>query len=151
MEIQTYSARESGSTRRYAIPWYPSHNSGQPAQASSLASVRFGEDGTVVGTFADGTDRAIYKVPLAFFTNADGLETDNGMIFKETVNSGAATLDFADTREGTALQIGAVELSNVDISQEFSMMIKAQHAYNLNATTFRTVDEMTQVARDLKT
>ena len=38
--IQTYSAKESGSPRRYAIPWHPSHNSGQPAQASSLASLR---------------------------------------------------------------------------------------------------------------
>ena len=38
--IQTCSAKESGSTRRYAIPWHPSHNSGQPAQASILASLR---------------------------------------------------------------------------------------------------------------
>ena len=37
--IQTYSAKESGSSRRYAIPWHPIHNSGQPAQASSLASL----------------------------------------------------------------------------------------------------------------
>ena len=40
ISIQTYSAKESGSPRRYAIPWHPSHNSGQPAQASSLASLR---------------------------------------------------------------------------------------------------------------
>ena len=40
INIQTYSAKESGSPRRYVIPWYPSHNSGQPAQASSLASLR---------------------------------------------------------------------------------------------------------------
>jgi flagellar hook protein FlgE len=42
------------------------------------------------------------------------------------------------------------ELSNVDIAQEFSTMIMTQNAYNSSAQVFKTVDEMIQVARDLK-
>jgi len=117
---------------------------------SDLATVRFDDDGNVVGTFADGTDRSIYKLPLAFFVNPDSLATENGMVFSQSADSGGARSEFADISTGTSMLVGALELSNVDIAQEFSRMIQAQHAYNLNATTFRTVDEMSEVARDLK-
>ena len=42
------------------------------------------------------------------------------------------------------------ELSNVVLAQEFTSMIRTQHAYNSSATVFRTVDEMIETARDLK-
>jgi flagellar hook protein FlgE len=48
------------------------------------------------------------------------------------------------------IMAGAHELSNVDLAEEFSHMIVTQNAYNASATSFRTVDEMTEIARDLK-
>jgi flagellar hook protein FlgE len=117
---------------------------------ASITDIGFDSAGHVVGTFSDGTQRAIYKVPLYDFTNPNGLEALNGMLFRETEASGAAVDFFADESSKAAFQPNAHELSNVDIAQEFTLMIQTQTAYNMNATTFKTIDEMTTVARDLK-
>tara|TARA_R110002050_G_scaffold39638_5_gene96936 strand:+ start:233 stop:2335 length:2103 start_codon:yes stop_codon:yes gene_type:complete len=117
---------------------------------SDITDVSFDGVGHVVGNFADGTTRTLYKIPLYDFTNPNALNTQNGMLFTETEGSGAASSFFADESSKGGLSPGAVEVSNVDIAQEFSQMIQAQNAYNMSATTFKTIDEMTTVARDLK-
>jgi len=117
---------------------------------ASMTGVHFDDAGQVIGKFQDGTDRAIYKLPLAQFTNPDGLEMKNGMVFRETPNSGEATAVFGDESGRASFTPYAFEISNVDIATEFSRMIQVQNAYNSSATVFRTVDEMVTVARDLK-
>jgi flagellar hook protein FlgE len=72
------------------------------------------------------------------------------MVFAETADSGTASLFAADVSGIASFNPYSVELSNVDLATEFSRMIMVQNAYNSNATVFRTVDEMTMVARDLK-
>lgn len=119
--------------------------------SSNLNSVRFNADGEVVGLFGDGTERPIYKIPLFDFTNANGLDSENGLLFLETPDSGAASAFFADETGKASFVPNAQELSNVDIALEFTRMIQTQNAYNMSATTFKTIDEMTTVARDLKT
>lgn len=117
---------------------------------ASMTSVHFDEAGHVVGSFQDGTERTIYKLPLAQFSNPDGLEMLNGMLFRETPNSGSAVTVFADESGRASFTPYAFEISNVDLATEFSRMIQVQNAYNSSATVFRTVDEMLTVARDLK-
>jgi len=118
--------------------------------AANMSKVSFDTAGHVMGTFDDGTQRKIYKIPLAKFSNPNGLEMKNGMVFAESENSGAATRFAADTNSATSFNPFSIELSNVDLATEFSQMIMVQNAYNSNATVFKTVDEMTMVARDLK-
>lgn len=119
------------------------------AQAN-ITDVSFDNNGQVLGSFSDGTQRAIYKVPLYDFVNPNGLESANGMIFKETADSGSATAFFGDESAKASFISGAIEISNVDIAAEFARMIQTQAAYNMSATSFKTIDEMTTVARDLK-
>jgi flagellar hook protein FlgE len=119
-------------------------------EKSTLASVTFDLNGHVVGRFANGTERPIYKVPLAQFANPNGLEMKNGQVFAETPDSGTALVQAIDVSGRATLMANAREMSNVEIAQEFTRMILTQQAYNSSATVFRTVDEMTVVARDLK-
>jgi flagellar hook protein FlgE len=117
---------------------------------ANMVSYHFDNIGQVVGTFDDGTSRAIYKLPLAVFFNPNALEMRNGNTFAETETSGEPSIVEAG-QEGFALFAPEThELSNVDLADEFTRMIKTQAVYNACATTFRTVDEMTQTARDLK-
>jgi len=118
--------------------------------SANMNRVQFDSAGHVTGTFSDGTQRKVYKIPLATFSNPNGLEMKNGMVFAQTAESGNATLFAADTTGTASFTPYSVELSNVDLATEFSRMIMVQNAYNSNATVFRTVDEMTTVARDLK-
>ena len=118
--------------------------------ASSLRRVSFDSAGHVIGDFEDGSSRRIYKIPLAAFGNPNGLEARNGNTFSETPSSGTKRSVFADVSGIAVLQPNAVELSNVDLASQFTQMIQVQQAYNSSATVFKTVDEMTVVARDLK-
>ena len=118
--------------------------------ASNMRQISFDAAGHVIGEFEDGTSRKIYKVPLATFVNPNGLEIKNGNQFAESPLSGAARVVFADQSGIAILSPNAVEVSNVDLASEFTQMIRVQQAYNSSATVFKTVDEMTIVARDLK-
>ena len=118
--------------------------------ASSMNSIKFDNTGQVVGSFQDGTSRPVYKMPLAIFSNPNKLEMLNGMVFRETSESGEPVETFADVSERATFINNALEISNVDIVKEFTRMIMMQKAYNSSATVFRAVDEMIQTGRDLK-
>lgn len=119
-------------------------------ERSSLIDVTFDQAGHVIGRFESGDARPIYKIPLALFNNPNALEMRNGMTFAETEQSGTYRLRAADASNVADFLPNSHELSNVDIGEEFTRMILTQQAYNSAATVFRTVDEMTVVARDLK-
>ena len=119
-------------------------------EASELQSVEFDNRGHVVGVFASGMTKPIYKLALANFANPDGLGARNGNVYAQSDLSGAAQLGGAGEGGIGRIIASAHELSNVDLAEEFSHMIVTQNAYNASATSFRTVDEMTEIARDLK-
>ena len=119
-------------------------------EAGVLDSVDFDADGMVIGTFTNGRSRPIYRLALADFANADGLTPLSGNVYAESAASGAAILGGGNDDGFGAIVSGALERSNVDLSQEFTRMMVTQKAYNASATAFRTTDEMTTVARDLK-
>ncbi len=118
--------------------------------SSSLQNITFDDKGHVIGIFKDGSSRRIYKIPLATFSNPNGLEFQNGNVFAESEKSGAARSVFADTSGRALFALSTVELSNVDLASQFTEMIRVQQAYNSSATVFKSVDEMLQRARDLK-
>ncbi|MCW8862660.1 MAG: flagellar hook-basal body complex protein, partial [Rhodospirillales bacterium] len=117
---------------------------------ATLESVTFDSDGFVLGAFSDTTMRKLYKIPIATFLNPDGLAGYNGNVWAESINSGSVTERFLDTFGSAQLLTNTLESSNVELQDEFTKMLITQQAYNSSATVFRTVDEMTQVAKDLK-
>ena len=120
------------------------------AEAAALSNLSFGSGGEIYGEFTDNTRRALFKVPLAIFPNADGLQMTSGQNFLETEASGEPNQVFAD-ESGFAEFLGnALEGSNVDLGTEMSRLIAAQAAYNIASTTFKTADEMLQEAGNLK-
>jgi len=135
---------------QFAGDFTPYRSSQNGLGLADITDLSFDDAGHVIGTFSDGTQRTIYKIPLYDFTNPNGLQSSNGMLFQETTESGEATAFFADESSKAEMLPSAIEISNVDIAAEFSRMIQTQNAYNMSATTFKTIDEMTTVARDLK-
>ncbi|MDE0887929.1 MAG: flagellar hook-basal body complex protein [Phycisphaerales bacterium] len=112
----------------------------------TLASFSIGEDGAISGAFTNGLTRTIGQVALAKFSNPEGLVDVGDNLFGSGPNSGTALiakpLDF-----GTGRVIGgALELSNVDLSQEFIDMILASTGYSAASRVITTTDElMTQL------
>lgn len=118
--------------------------------AGVLDRVAFDAAGTVIGTFTNGQSRPLYRLALADFSNPEGLTPLSGNLFAESGASGAAGLGAAGEDGFGAIAPGALERSNVELSDEFTKMMVTQQAYNASATAFRTTDEMSTIARDLK-
>lgn len=118
--------------------------------AANAQSIKFDSSGQIIATFDDGTYRAVYKLPLAQFANANALQEYNGNVYRETSESGSARVVDVDKTGYATFLPNTHELSNVDLADEFTRMMMTQTAYNSSATVFKTVDEMTTTARDLK-
>jgi flagellar hook protein FlgE len=110
--------------------------------AGSLTNVSIGQDGTIQGTFSNGRSLAIAQLSIATFTNQGGLERQGDNYYGSTVNSGPALLGTAEAGGRASIQSGALEQSNVDVSLEFTNLIVAQRAYQVNARTITTEDQL---------
>jgi flagellar hook protein FlgE len=115
----------------------------------ALSGVTFNDRGEVIGRFDNGRTRPLYRLALADFVNPDGLAQLSGNVYAESETSGQAVVAAAGERGLGAISPHTLEKSNVDLAREFTRMMLTQNAYNSSATAFRTIDEMTEVARDL--
>jgi flagellar hook protein FlgE len=115
-----------------------------------LTGFQFDDSGEIIGQFSDATQRPIYKLPLATFTNPDGLDPINGNVYRYDPLAGTPVIRTASGQGAGTFVPNALELSNVELADEFTKMIVTQNAYNTASTVIKTVDEMTEVARDLK-
>jgi flagellar hook protein FlgE len=119
-------------------------------RAGTLQSFTLSADGTLVGSFSNGASEAIGRVALANFTNPGGLEKAGNSSYRATFNSGNAELGTAGTGGLGKLTAGALEMSNVDLSQEFTNLIVAQRGFQANARIITTSDEVLQELTNLK-
>jgi flagellar hook protein FlgE len=98
-------------------------------------------DGTLVGTFTTG-NQTLATVRLARFANPDGLEIDGRGFFRESLNSGPAITGDPGTGGLGTLVGGALELSNVDFTEQFGLLIEAQRAFQSNARVLNRADQL---------
>jgi flagellar hook-basal body protein len=101
-------------------------------------------DGTVTGIYTNGLTEVVAQVALAAFANPDGLTRAGGNLFKVGSNSGNAMIGAAMSGERGAVRGESLELSNVDVTQEFTNMITTQRAYQANARVVTKSDELLQ-------
>jgi flagellar hook protein FlgE len=108
----------------------------------AFSGVSISETGIVSANFDNGLSRAIYKIPLVSFTNANGLISKSGNAFLASDDSGVPVLGGAKTGGLGSISSGALESSTVDLGTEFTNMIVAQRAYSANTKIITTVDDM---------
>lgn len=117
----------------------------------TLLRASFNDVGEMRGYFTNGETLTLFKVPIAQFVSENNLDPVSGNLFRRTKEAGELTVSGVEDAVGEPRFIaGAIENSTVDIEDEFTKMIVTQKAYSTNAQVFRTADEMTTVARDLK-
>jgi flagellar hook protein FlgE len=116
----------------------------------ALESYSFSPDGTLVGLFSNGEQKALGRLALATFTNPGGLEKTGSNGYRSTFNSGTPELGAPGSTGLGSLTGGALEMSNVDLSQEFTNLIVAQRGFQANARIITTSDEVLQELTNLK-
>jgi flagellar hook protein FlgE len=116
----------------------------------SLEGFTISPDGTLVGSFSNGLKQPLAQIAMATFNNAPGLEKAGGSMYRTTANSGLAQLGTAGTGGRGALQNNSLEMSNVDLAQEFTNLIIAQRGFQANSKVISTSDELLNDLVNLK-
>ncbi|MGQ0660666.1 flagellar hook protein FlgE [Sphingosinicella sp.] len=112
--------------------------------AAKLSDVSIREDGLISATFSDGTVQALGKLLIANFSNPQGLRQRGDGRWTTTGSSGPAIVGEAGTDAFGRIQTGALERSNVDITEELVSLIAAQRNFQANAKAIETANQMDQ-------
>jgi len=118
--------------------------------AGELQSFSLGSDGTITGSFSNGLDQVLGRIALGSFANPGGLEKAGGSLYSATANSGTAQIGTSGTGGRGTLSGGYLEMSNVDLSSEFTNLIVAQRGFQANARVITTSDDVLQELVNLK-
>ncbi|MBE6448027.1 MAG: flagellar hook-basal body complex protein [Alphaproteobacteria bacterium] len=112
------------------------------AKFGSYAGVSIDESGVVTALYDNGETRPIAILPLATFSNPNGMGALTGNAWIETDYSGQALLKMANTNGAGKVEANSLEQSTVDLATEFSNMIITQRAYSAATKIITTADEM---------
>ncbi|MPY94809.1 MAG: flagellar hook-basal body complex protein [Acidimicrobiia bacterium] len=118
--------------------------------AGSLQSFNVSQDGQLVGSYSNGRTRVIGQIALASFANPEGLEKIGSSSYRATPNSGLAALGAAGAGGRGLLSTGTLEMSNVDLAQEFTNLIVAQRGFQANSRVITAADELLSDVVNLK-
>jgi flagellar hook protein FlgE len=118
--------------------------------SGSLTNFTIDRSGTIVGSFTNGTNVVLGQIVLADFNNPSGLLRVGDNMYSTSGNSGNAVLGYALEGSQSALTSGALEMSNVDLAQEFTSMIVAERGFQANSRVITTSDRMLEELVSLK-
>ncbi|MBQ7155559.1 MAG: flagellar hook-basal body complex protein [Synergistaceae bacterium] len=107
-------------------------------------------DGVITGSYDNGVNIPLYRVALATFANEQGLEKVGNTMFRATVNSGNANIDGATTNGKGSIMSQYVEMSNVDLTEEFTHLIIAQRGFQANTRVVTVSDQILEEVVNLK-
>ena len=118
--------------------------------AGQLTSVSIEKSGVVMATYSNGQTKPAGQLELATFRNPQGLNPLGGNLWARSFASGDPTVGTPGSGNIGALQAGALEESNVDLTAELVNMITAQRVYQANAQTIKTQDQVLQTIVNLR-
>jgi flagellar hook protein FlgE len=110
----------------------------------NFTGVNVNEEGTLTAVFDNGRRKDIYQLPIAMFSNFNGLEEVSGNAYLQTRESGDFLLSEAGVGGAGDISPSSVEASTVDLAEEFTRMITTQRAYSASTKVITTSDEMLQ-------
>ncbi|MGA9672454.1 MAG: flagellar hook-basal body complex protein [Terracidiphilus sp.] len=112
--------------------------------SGTYESFTVGADGTVTATYSNGEKQNVGQLALANVANLQGLQALGNSEYATTLASGTAAIGTSGTGGLGTLTDGALEMSNVNISSEFSNLIIAQRAFEASSKAVTTFDTVTQ-------
>jgi flagellar hook protein FlgE len=114
-----------------------------------LTSFGIEKDGSIKGIYGEDVFE-VGKIKIASFQNPMGLEKVGGNLYRQTSNSGAAQEGYPAEEGFGTIEQGNLEMSKVDLANEFTEMIITSRAFQANSKTITTSDEMLQELLNLK-
>ena len=117
-------------------------NSQDGSPMGSLNTFSVGSDGTITGTFTNGLTRTLGQLAIATFNNPQGLDDQGSNLYASSGNSGAPIISTPLNLGAGSIQSGSLELSNVDLSTEFTNLIIASTGFSAASKVITTSDQL---------
>ncbi len=115
-----------------------------------LRGIEIDQTGIVFARFSNGQSETLGKVALANFSNPEGLQKVSDTSFQETFGSGVAQRGEATESNFGLLQSGALESSNVDLTEQLVRLITSQRLFQANAQVISTLDTLAQTIINIR-
>ncbi len=115
-----------------------------------LSGIDIGDTGIVLARFTNGQTRTLAQVALANFSNTQGLQQGGDVSWAETFESGPALVGTPGSSSLGLVQSGALEGSNVDLTEQLVNMITAQRNFQANAQVISSADTVTQAIINIR-
>ncbi len=117
--------------------------------SASLTNLNIDQYGNIVGIFSNGSSKNLAQIMVATFNNLNGLISVGDNMYLAYANSGEPRIGSLGEDTNTTVQSGALEQSNVDLSEEFTRMIVSQRGFQANARVITTADNLLQEITNL--
>lgn len=114
------------------------------APAGSLTTFVIDSFGVITGVYSNGVRETLAQIAVAKFANPGGLVKVGGNLLEASMNSGTAQLGTAGTGGRATLAAGFLEMSNVDLAQQFTNLIMAERGFQANSRVISASDEILQ-------
>jgi len=115
-----------------------------------LENFKIDQSGIITGVYSNGTNRTIGQIAIASFANQGGLEKAGENTYVQSNNSGIANIGVSGVAGKGKLIAGALEMSNVDLTEQFTDMIVTQRGFQASSKTIQTSDTMLDTVLNLK-
>ncbi|MGM0409709.1 MAG: flagellar hook protein FlgE [Bacillota bacterium] len=119
-------------------------------EMGSLEDFNINSAGVVEGTYSNGRTQDLAQLSVASFSNPSGLKKTGDSLYTPTKNSGDARKGTPGSGARGEISAGSLEMSNVDLSEQFTEMITTQRGFQANSKTITTTDQMLQELVNLK-
>ncbi len=119
--------------------------------AGTMNGISIDEQGYIYGNYTNGETKCLAQIAVATFANPSGLEAVGDSLFQASLNSGLFDgIGEAVNAAGGSFTVGALEMSNVDLANEFTTMITTQRGFQANSRIITTSDTMLEELVNLK-
>jgi flagellar hook protein FlgE len=139
-----------GGFTQYAQPSAVSLIQQDGKAAGALTGISIDQQGVVTGLFSNGSSRPLYRVALADFASVEGLIPVGNTLFAQSSDSGNALVGTPGTGGFGTVVSGGLELSTVDVTQEFVSLIASQRGFQVNSRVVTVADQMYEEVANMK-
>ncbi len=124
---------------------------GTGRRLGDMSGVTIQKDGMIYATYDNGMTRLLGQIAVAEFANPSGLEKQGNNLYSATLNSGEFDgIGIDITANGGSMSTGQLEMSNVDLSAEFTEMITTQRGFQANSRIITVSDTLLEELTNLK-
>lgn len=155
VELDFSSVKNLGNGGKATVGFTPGgkdgDTNGKGRAPGELIGIEVGQDGRITASYSNGLSKLLGQIAVAEFANASGLSKAGDNLYSATMNSGdfdGVGKDITET--GGKMTSGVLEMSNVDLSSEFTTMITTQRGFQANSRIITTSDTLLEELVNLK-